>query len=103
MTLALRMGRTAEELGHCLGSKEFVDWIAYDRSSPIGDERGDLQAALIAQVLFNMLRGQRTQPAELEDFVLKFGMPQGKSPQQIEDFLKAFTGAWKEKEAEGKN
>lgn len=44
-------------------------WIAYDRLSPIGDWRGDVQAAQISAAVFNAQRGK----ANLADLLLKWG------------------------------
>lgn len=44
-------------------------WIAYDRLSPIGDWRGDVQAAQISASVFNAQRGK----ANLADLLLKWG------------------------------
>ena len=55
MTLALRLGKTLEELGQCMTARELMLWIAFDRQSPIGDQRGDIlhanSAAAICQAL----------------------------------------------------
>jgi hypothetical protein len=53
MTLALRLGRTLHELRSTLTASELKMWIAYDRMSPIGDWRGDVQAAQISAAAFN--------------------------------------------------
>ena len=44
-------------------------WIAYDRMSPIGDWRGDVQAAQISAAAFNAQGGK----ANLADLLLKWG------------------------------
>lgn len=44
-------------------------WIAYDRMSPIGDWRGDVQAAQISAAVFNAQGGKY----EISDLLLKFG------------------------------
>ena len=44
-------------------------WIAYDRLSPIGDWRGDVQAAQISASVFNAQRGK----ANIADLLLKWG------------------------------
>lgn len=44
-------------------------WIAYDRISPIGDWRGDAQAAQIAMATLNSQGGKY----EIKDLILKFG------------------------------
>lgn len=44
-------------------------WIAYDRISPIGDWRGDAQAAQIAVATLNAQGGKY----EIKDLILQFG------------------------------
>lgn len=45
MSLALRMGRTLSELRQSMTASELLMWIEFDRQSPVGDIRGDIQAA----------------------------------------------------------
>lgn len=52
MTLALRMGRTVGELMDGMTAAELVLWKAYDAESPLSDQRGDIQAALVASSVF---------------------------------------------------
>lgn len=44
-------------------------WIAYDRLSPIGDWRGDVQAAQVSASVFNARGGK----ANIADLLLKWG------------------------------
>jgi len=69
MTLALRLGRTLHELRSTLTASELKMWIAYDRVSPIGDWRGDVQAAQVSAAAFNAQGGK----FEIKDLILKFG------------------------------
>lgn len=50
MTLALRLGRTVGELMNGMDTYELSLWREFDRMSPIGDERADERAALLATV-----------------------------------------------------
>lgn len=50
MTLALRLGRTVGELMDGMDTYELSLWREFDRISPIGDERADERAALLATV-----------------------------------------------------
>ncbi|WP_434221160.1 phage tail assembly protein T [Pectobacterium brasiliense] len=52
MALALRMGRTLSELRQEMTASELRMWIEYDKSSPIGDTRGDVQAAHIVSAVY---------------------------------------------------
>lgn len=69
MSLALRLGRTLHELRQTLTASELKMWIAFDRVSPIGDWRGDVQAAQIAVATLNAQGGKY----DIEDVILKFG------------------------------
>ena len=50
--LALRVGRTVAELEATLSVEELASWYAFDRLSPIGDERADV---LFAQLTLRTL------------------------------------------------
>lgn len=69
MSLALRLGRTLHELRSTITASELKMWIAYDRMSPIGDWRGDVQTAQISAAAFNALGGK----ANMADLLLKWG------------------------------
>lgn len=49
--------------------------MAYDQLDPIGRERGDIQAALIACTIAQVFAGKGQHP-RLKDFLLRFGPPQ---------------------------
>jgi hypothetical protein len=67
--LALRLGRTVHELRQTLTASEMKMWIAYDRLSPIGDWRGDVQAAQVATAAINAQGGK----LGINDVLLKWG------------------------------
>ncbi|QXO52827.1 phage tail assembly protein T [Morganella morganii] len=58
MTLALRMGRTVDELTRNMSTSELTMWMAFDRISPIGDIRGDIQTAHIVSSLYGSQGGK---------------------------------------------
>lgn len=68
MTLALRLGRTLAELRATLTASELQMWIAYDRQSPIGDMRGDVQAAQIVSAVY----GAQGAKVSLDDALLQW-------------------------------
>ncbi|ADU71557.1 DUF4035 domain-containing protein [Pantoea sp. At-9b] len=70
MSLALRLGRTLHELRETLTASELKMWLAFDRISPIGDWRGDIQAA---QVVTAVLNSQGAK-ASMSEMVLKWGV-----------------------------
>lgn len=53
MTLALRLGRTLDELKQTLTASELRMWIEFDRLNPISDRRGDIQSAQISAAVLN--------------------------------------------------
>ena len=63
------MGRTVHELRQTLTASELKMWIAYDRLSPIGDWRGDVQAAQVATAAINAQGGK----LGINDVLLKWG------------------------------
>lgn len=67
--MALRLGRTVHELSQTLTASEMKMWIAYDRLSPIGDWRGDVQAAQVATAAINAQGGK----LGINDAMLKWG------------------------------
>lgn len=74
------MGRTVHELRQTLTASELKMWIAYDRLSPIGDWRGDVQAAQVATATINAQGGKLS----LSDVLLKWG--QTEEEKEITDF-----------------
>ncbi|WP_447871158.1 phage tail assembly protein T [Serratia fonticola] len=58
MQLALRLGRTLGELQQSISVSELRMWMAFDRISPIGDERNDYHAAQITAAVFNSQRAK---------------------------------------------
>lgn len=53
-----------------MSSKEFAEWMAYDCICPLEPERGDLQAAVIACVVANYLKGPKGKLRKVEDFLV---------------------------------
>ncbi len=66
--MALALGMTVEELGERMSGLELQEWMAFDRLSPIGDDRGDLQAGIIASTVANAHRS-RGRPFRPQDFM----------------------------------
>ena len=90
MTLALRMGRTVHELTQTITASELKMWIEFDRLSPIGDKRGDIQAALVASSVYRSQGGKAT----LDDMLLRW-WPQPEEDDGgsgLEDFLEKLAG-----------
>lgn len=66
--MALALGMTVEELGERMSSRELTEWLAFDRISPIGDERDDLRAGIVASTVANCHRSRR-EPFTPQDFM----------------------------------
>lgn len=58
-----------------MDSREFAEWMAFARLEPIGERRGDWQAAAIAVTIANANRDtkKRKEPFAVSDFLLRFG------------------------------
>ncbi|WP_317471953.1 phage tail assembly protein T [Cronobacter sakazakii] len=72
MTLALRLGRTLDELKQTLTARELRMWIEFDRINPISDRRGDIQAAQISAAVLNS-QGAKV---SMDDVILQWNAPE---------------------------
>lgn len=52
LVLALRLGKTVQEICNQLSAEELFLWQAFDRESPLGDQRADVLAAITAAASF---------------------------------------------------
>lgn len=70
--LALRLGRTVAELRASLGTDELAAWFAFDRLSPVGDERQDYALARLCLLVCELMGAKRRGggAVRLEDFLL---------------------------------
>ena len=57
--------------------------MAYESLSPGEPERSDLQTALIACTMANVMKGKRGRPFQIKDFLLKFDLPERKTVEEI--------------------
>ena len=64
---------TKTELLARVSSQELTDWMAYYALEPFGQERGDLQAGVVASTVYNVNRGKGDKALAPADFALKFG------------------------------
>lgn len=61
---------TLAELGERMSAREFLDWQTFDSLEPIGGERIDLAAGIIASTIANASRdAKRTKPFKPADFM----------------------------------
>lgn len=89
MTLALRLGRTLDELKQTLTARELRMWIEFDRINPISDRRGDIQAAQISAAVLNS-QGAKV---SMDDVILQWDAPEQKeSTAGLEGFFAALAG-----------
>ncbi|ATG18031.1 DUF4035 domain-containing protein [Providencia alcalifaciens] len=88
MTLALRMGRTVDELTRTMSADELIMWMAFDRLSPIGDIRGDIQTAHIVSSLYGAQGGKLS----LHDAMLRWGARDERvADDSLEEFLQSIS------------
>lgn len=87
MSLALRLGRTVHELMSTITASELKMWMEYDRLSPIGDQRGDIQAALISSATAQA-QGHKV---SISDFIPKWGGAQDETADDSSE-IEAFFG-----------
>ncbi len=82
---------TVEELGERMSSRELSEWLAFDRISPIGDERDDLRSAIVASTVANCHRARR-EPFTPQDFMPFVKKPQMEPAMAIERLRKRMKG-----------
>ena len=58
-----------------ISSREFAEWIAYNRLEPFGERRADLRTGIVASVIANVNRDKkkRSKPFKAEEFMPEFG------------------------------
>lgn len=56
-----------------IDSREFAEWMAFDRLDPIGNERADLHAGIVASTIANCHRGKSQRAYVPADFMPKYG------------------------------
>lgn len=93
MRLALRLGRSLEELLATVSSQELTLWRAFDRMEPIGDWRHDLGYGVIASTIANANRSKDHKGYAPLDFMPLSEKPKPKSlAQQIREALRKLPG-----------
>ncbi|ABU76305.1 phage tail assembly protein T [Cronobacter sakazakii] len=89
MTLALRLGRTLDELKQTLTASELRMWIEFDRLNPISDRRGDIQSAQISAAVLNS-QGAKV---SMDDVLLQWNaQAQEEDSAGLEGFFAALAG-----------
>ena len=87
-------GRTVREWQEVMSSKEFGEWMAFDRISPGEPERGDIRTALLAATIFNAHKGRKGKTASLDDFLLKFKRRVKKPTKKTRSEVKVKLKSW---------
>jgi hypothetical protein len=67
---------------------EFRNWMAYNKLSPISDERGDYQAALVSSVIVNSNRQTNSRRYNVDDFMPRWEPKAQMSEEEICNVLK---------------
>lgn len=74
-----------------MSSREFSEWLAYDRLNPIGPERADWRAAMTAWVMACAHSGAGKMPQFRDfDFMSNYSEPEQKTDEQIRMKMKAY-------------
>lgn len=64
---------TVRQLLATIDTDELTHWIAYSGICPIGDDRGDIQAAQICATIGNRSGGRDGTPFSITDYLLRWG------------------------------
>ncbi len=82
----MALGKTVAQIKREMSSLELAGWMAYDRISPIGPERDDINQAIQSSLIANANRGKRTQPFKPADFMPFMDKPEpATDAEQIKD------------------
>lgn len=63
---------TRDELLRVMSWEEFCEWLVYDQIEPLGESRGDYQAAIVAATIANVNRSKGQKPYSPADFLPNF-------------------------------
>jgi len=100
-TLALRLGRTVQELLATISSAELTMWRAFDTLQPIGDWRHDLGHGVVASTLANVNRGKNSESFSPRDFMPLMEKPQLSLAQRMKEGLRKASVVGKAKKKGG--
>lgn len=83
---------TVGELLDRMSAREFSEWMIYDELSPIGPERADWRAGMLATVIMKSAGSKRR--LKPDDFMPQFRAPgsPSKTPEQMMAALRAALG-----------
>lgn len=72
-------------------ARQLFEWMAFYRVDPFGDQRGDLQASIVASTIANTFRGKNQNPIEPMKF-MPFADVQEQTPEEIQRTLRTILG-----------
>ena len=78
---------TVGELLGRMSATEFAEWLAYDRTDPIGSWRNDYMAAVVATTIANF-SGRAKRPLKPEAFLPQYGPKKAQSAMDMLGRLK---------------
>ena len=78
---------TVRQLRNNIDSHEYMRWKAFDRVYPIGEERADLRAGIIASTTANCHRGRNQEAFKHSDFMYEYKGEQ--TPRDVEQAIDA--------------
>lgn len=91
------------ELQQRMSSREFTEWAAYYSLSPFGDERGDLQAGIVASTIANALRTEKSKHFRPGDFMPVFEQDgQERSPEDLLAIVEQINAAFGGRDLRGR-
>ena len=74
-------------------AQQIAEWRAFYSLEPLGERRGDAQAALISCTMRNIWRGKSAAVAKMGDFMLDFEpKPKEQSEEEMKRVLIQLTG-----------
>lgn len=83
---------TVGELLSRASGSELADWVAYERiAGPLGPDRGDVQAGVIASTMANVMRGKSGRIFKPKDFIPQWDRPVARTPEAMRNALMALT------------
>ena len=75
---------TVAELLARISAAELTDWLAFERiAGPLGPDRADVQAGIVASTIANVNRGKRGRKYKPADFIPQWSRPGARTPQQM--------------------
>lgn len=61
-----------KDLKSSMDSREFAEWIEFYKIHPFGETRADFRNAMVCALLANANRDPKSQPVEMEAFMVDF-------------------------------